>query len=100
MISTALLAVILRGHQGEPAAGAPHRHRRRPRLFVTSAPFRELGTAAKVVGGVTEDGNVIHWSRMVVTNEGRSTAEDVRLISLRIDAPRPLAEQPPSRELK
>jgi hypothetical protein len=76
------------------------RHRRRPRLVVTSEPPEELGTNAKVVSARTEDGSTIHWLRMAVTNEGRSTAEDVRLISLRIEAPGARGRQAPSRELK
>jgi hypothetical protein len=76
------------------------RFRRRPRLQLAADPPDELGTAAKVVGGRTETGVVTYWLRMAVSNAGRSTAEDVRVILLRIDAPQPLAKQPPSRELK
>ncbi|MFD2093311.1 hypothetical protein [Blastococcus deserti] len=75
------------------------RWRRRPKL-VLSDPPPELGTAAKVVGGPTDGDGVVHWLRVAVSNDGRSTAEDVRVILLRIDAPEPLRKQPPSRELK
>lgn len=75
------------------------RWRRRPRLRLGDPP-PELGTAAKVVGGATDGDGVVHWLRLAVTNCGRSTAEDVRAILLRIDAPHPWRKQPPSRELK
>jgi hypothetical protein len=75
------------------------RWRRRPKLMLSDPPA-ELGTEAKVVGGPTDGDSVVHWLRVAVTNCGRSTADDVRAILLRIDAPERLRKQPPSRELK
>jgi hypothetical protein len=74
------------------------RWRRRPKL-VLSDPPPELGMEAKVVGGPT-DGGVVHWLRLAVSNCGSSTADEVRAILLRVDAPERLRKQFPSRELK
>src|SRR4051812_32997369 len=71
------------------------RHRRRPRLLLGSNASPELGAAAKVVGGRTDDGSVIYRLRLAVSNAGRTTVNDVRVIMLRIDAPQTLVKQPP-----
>jgi hypothetical protein len=76
------------------------RWRRRPKLTLSAYPPAELGTAAKVVGGDTEDGAVTYWLRLPILNSGRSTAEDVRAFFLRIEGPTQINKQPPSRELK
>src|SRR4051812_2042554 len=70
------------------------RHRRQPRLLMRSNAPAELGAAAKVVGGRADDGSVTYWLRMAVSNVGRTTADDVRAIMLRIDAPESLLKQP------
>ena len=74
--------------------------RRRPRLRLSADPPRDLGTQAKVVPSRQDKHNDAYWLRMAVTNDGMTTAHDVRVILLRIDAPEPWRTQPPSRELK
>jgi len=79
---------------------AVERRLRRPRLVLLAEPPAELGVAAKVVADARADGAVCYWLRLAVSNVGRTTADEVRLLLYRVDVEPPLAVQPPAREAK
>ena len=76
------------------------RRRRSPSLYLEADPGDELGPDAKVVflPEPARDSRV--WLRLAVGNSGRSTAEDVRVVLVRVEASPPDPHQLPMRELK
>ena len=76
------------------------RRRRSPLLYLEADPSDELGPDAKVVFIPAPAGDSKVWLRLAVGNRGRSTAEGVRVVLVRVDPPQPAPHQPPARELK
>jgi hypothetical protein len=76
------------------------RRRLRPILVLLADPPAGMDPGSGVVSWPTVEGWPCCWMRVAVGNVGRTTADDVRLIWLRIETPQPLEKQPPARELK
>jgi hypothetical protein len=76
------------------------RRRRSPSLYLEADPADELGPDAKVVFVPEPAGDSRVWLRLAVGNDGRSTAEGVRVVLVRVEASHPYPHQPPMRELK
>jgi len=76
------------------------RRRRSPRLRLTAEAPERLGPNSTVVFVPAPAGDGRIWLRLMVSNEGMSTAEAVRVLLLSVRTPAPLEHQPPLRELK
>ena len=76
------------------------RRRRRPSLYLEADCGDEFGADAKVVFVPEPAGDSRVWLRLAVGNKGRSTAEGVRVVLVRVEATHPYPHQPPTRELK
>jgi hypothetical protein len=76
------------------------RGRRRAVLYLDADPSDDLGPHAKVVFVPEPAGDSRVWVRLAVGNSGRSTAEGVRVVLVRVEASQSYPHQPPMRELK